>query len=71
MSLENIYKGEAMLDKYLNKLYFDKRMVHWGLSQGVISPQDVQKHLSELEDVGDKADVIQPPPKEETEENKN
>ncbi|MDE0151218.1 MAG: hypothetical protein OXK80_01810 [Bdellovibrionales bacterium] len=56
-----------MLDKYLNKLYFDKRMIHWGLSQGVISQQDVQKHLSELEDVSDKADVIQPSSKEDTE----
>lgn len=60
-----------MLDKYLNKLFFDKRMIHWGLNQGVISQQDIQKHLSELEDVSDKADIIQPPSAEEKEEDKN
>jgi len=59
-----------MLDEYLDKLYFDKRMIHWGLSQGVISQQDVQKHLSELEDVSNEADVIQPPSKEDK-KNKN
>ena len=59
-----------MLDKYLDKLYFDKRMIHWGLSQGIISQQDVEQHLSKLEDVGDKADIIQTSA-EENEENKN
>ena len=54
-----------MLDQYLSKLYFDKRMTQWGVSQGLISQQDVQKHLSELEDLSDQAEVIQPLSKEE------
>lgn len=54
-----------MLDQYLEKLYFDKRMVQWGVSQGVISRQDVQKHLNGLEDLSDQAEVIQPLSKEE------
>ncbi len=53
-----------MLDKYLEKLYFDKRMIHRGLSQGVLSPKDVEQHLSKLEDLSHKADVIQKPPEE-------
>ena len=52
------------MDKYLDQLYFDKRMTEWGISQGLISPQDVQKHLSSLEDISEKADVIQPASKE-------
>lgn len=59
-----------MLDEYLRKLYFDKRMIHWGLSQEVISKADVEQHLSQLEDVSDKADIIQPPSAEK-EDNKN
>ena len=61
-----------MLDKYLENLYFDKRMIHWGLSQGLISQKDVQKHLSELKDISDEADVIQQPSSQEnTEENQD
>ncbi len=59
-----------MLDKCLEKLYFDKRMIQWGLSQGLISHKDVEQHLSKLEDIKDKADFIQQPSteKENTEE---
>ena len=38
------------LNKDLEKLKFDKRMIDWNFNQKQITSSDVQKHLKSLED---------------------
>ena len=38
------------LNKDLEKLKFDKRMIEWNFNQKLITYNDVQKHLKSLED---------------------
>ena len=39
------------LDKDLENLSFDKRMIEWNLTQKLITKEEWQKHLESLEDV--------------------
>ena len=39
------------LNKDLEKLKFDKRMIEWNFNQKQITPSDVQKYLKSLEDI--------------------
>ena len=58
-----------MLDEYLEKLYFDKRMVPRGLSQGIISQKKWSSICPVLEDSSDKADIVQRPAAQEEKQN--
>ena len=46
------------LDKNLSLLTFDKRMIEWNLTQKLISPHDVKKHLESLKDASDSCEPM-------------
>lgn len=46
------------LDKALKGLKFDKRMIHWNLTNGQLSEQEYKKYLEDLKDVGNNVDLI-------------
>ncbi len=48
------------LHEYLKKLTFDKRMTDRNLAQKLIQPKDLEQHLTQLEDVSEYGEVIQP-----------
>lgn len=46
------------LDKNLSQLTFDKRMIEWNITQGIISHEDVKKHIQSLEDLSHLCDPM-------------
>jgi len=46
------------LDKALKNLKFDKRLTEYNLNKGHLSKEELNKHLSELPDVGSKIDLV-------------
>ena len=46
------------LNKNLEKLKFDKRMIEWNFNQKLITYDDVQKHLESLEDASELSQPI-------------
>ncbi|HPI39268.1 MAG TPA: hypothetical protein PLJ21_00585 [Pseudobdellovibrionaceae bacterium] len=46
------------LHKALKDLKFDKRLIEKNINQGVITPEDVKKHLESLPDCSANIDII-------------
>ena len=47
------------LNKNLSQMKFDTRMIDWNMTQKLISPKDVKKHLESLEDISHLAEKMQ------------
>ncbi len=43
---------------YVHNLQFDTRLVEWNLKQKVINTGDVEKHLKDLPDSQEKAEIV-------------
>lgn len=46
------------LHKSLKNLKFDKRLTEYNLNKGLLSQDELKKHLESLPDVGSKIDLI-------------
>lgn len=46
------------LDKSMQNLKFDKRLAEWAVATGLISKEDLQKHLDALPDLGSKVEIV-------------
>jgi hypothetical protein len=46
------------LHKALKNLKFDKRLTEYNLNKGLLSQDELKKHLESLQDVGSKIDLI-------------
>ncbi len=48
--------------KYIpEEFLFDKRLLGHNLSQGIITPQELQEHLNQLPDLSDEVAYLEPP----------
>ncbi len=43
------------LESILEELKYDKRLIEWNLRRGIITHEDVKKHLSSLQDISSEA----------------
>jgi hypothetical protein len=46
------------LDKSLKNLKFDKRLTEYNLNKGLLTQDELKKHLDTLQDVGSKIDLV-------------
>lgn len=46
------------LDKSLKNLKFDKRLTEYNLNKGLLTQDELKKHLDSLQDVGSKIDLV-------------
>ncbi len=46
------------LDKSLKNLKFDKRLTEYNLNKGLLTQDELKKHLDALQDVGSKIDLV-------------
>ena len=46
------------LDKSLKNLKFDKRLTEFNLNKGLLTQDELKKHLETLQDVGSKIDLV-------------
>jgi hypothetical protein len=46
------------LDKSLKNLKFDKRLTEYNLNKGLLTQDELKKHLETLQDVGSKIDLV-------------
>jgi hypothetical protein len=46
------------LHKALKNLKFDKRLTEYNLNKGLLSQDELKKHLDSLQDVGSKIDLV-------------
>jgi hypothetical protein len=46
------------LDKSLKNLKFDKRLTEYNLNKGLLTQDELNKHLDSLQDVGSKIDLV-------------
>lgn len=46
------------LSKEIEKLKYDKRLLEWSVSRGVLSKEDMKKHLDELPDLESNVEVF-------------
>jgi hypothetical protein len=46
------------LDKSLKNLKFDKRLTEYNLNKGLLTQEELNKHLDSLQDVGSKIDLV-------------
>lgn len=46
------------LDKSLKNLKFDKRLTEYNLNKGLLTQDELKKHLDTLHDVGSKIDLV-------------
>lgn len=46
------------LDKSLKNLKFDKRLTEYNLNKGLLTQEELKKHLESLQDVGSKIDLV-------------
>jgi len=47
------------LDKALDNLKFDIRMVDWNIKNGIISKSDLEKHLNALNDLATSSETLE------------
>lgn len=46
------------LSKEVEKLKYDKRLLEWSVSRGVLSKEDMKKHLDELPDLASNVEIL-------------
>ena len=46
------------LFKSIKNLKFDKRLTEYNLNKGLLTKEELQKHLETLDDVGHKVDLV-------------
>ena len=46
------------LDKSLKNLKFEKRLTEYNLNKGLLTQDELKKHLDTLQDVGSKIDLV-------------
>ena len=46
------------LDKSLKNLKFDKRLTEYNLNKGLLTQDELKKHLDTLQDLGSKIDLV-------------